>query len=175
MPDGPRVPIHMTRPLKPLDSRLRWIVIAGLALNALWCCWMIIDSSRTAVGYHPYRYHRLGSPADWAFPTEAVAKWISGIAVEVLVMSLILRHSRLGTSVLCFLLSIPTGVLCVFSALFSMHAPRAFSFHTVMLFFAAAWMLVMTVISGIVWLRTRRERAEELEVVEPPRARVVRG
>jgi hypothetical protein len=160
----------MTPSLKRFDSRLRWIVIAGLAIIAAWLCWSLIEAGHSPKAYDPYRFRRLEQPIEWVYPMGEIARWCLTIVAEVLVMALILRCAKISTAAVCFLLALVTGPLVLFFGIFAMHAPNPYITHLGMLFFSTAWLLVMTPVSGIASLVARDREAKKLLMTEPPPA-----
>ena len=157
------------------DSRLSWIAISGLWINALHGSMRMIDRARLPETYDGYRYRSGRAPADWAFPTDDVATWICAIAVEALVVSVLLRLVTGSITGICLTLA----ALCGFGAFvmipLGMHARTTFSIHAISLLFAAGWLIVMGIASALVRLVVRdRDAASHLDEA-PPAARIVRG
>jgi hypothetical protein len=113
-------------------------------------------------------------PADWPYPLDEVASWIGLFAVEVIVLSLLLRRVKGGTGALCFLLALLCGGAGFFGGIMTMHAPSPYGMHMVLLFTSGVWLLAMVLVTGFAKLVVRDREAEVLVAEPPPPARVVR-
>ena len=153
-------------------SRLCWVIIAGLWVNAIWWTKLMIERCQHAATYHGYRY-RHGAPAEWTFPTDDVVHWAGAIAIEALVLSVLLRLGRRAPG----LVAISTGLLCGMTAFvllpLGMHGTVTFGLHGVALLFAGGWLILMGVASGVVSLVVRDRAAAALLPPGLPVARVV--
>jgi hypothetical protein len=156
------------------QSRLSWIAIGGLVVNASFWATMLIRSAADPHRYDGYRF-RHGAPADWVFPLHDVATWIGAMAIEVLVLVLLLRVMRSFLVAACLSLGVMCGMVSFVMLALSMHAPAPLPIHGCALLFAAGWLLLMAIISGVGMVVVRDRWAEALVRASPPRARVVRG
>lgn len=169
-----RVPIRMKPLHTRIDSRLRWIAIAGLALNALWWCWSLAERAASPRRYDGYRFRSGEPPADWPYPIDEVAWWIGLFAAEMVVLSLLLRRVKGGTGGLCFLLALLCGGAGFFGGIMAMHAPAPYGIQIVLLFTSGVWLLAMVLVTGFAKLVVRDLEAEAPVADPPPPARVVR-
>lgn len=159
------------------ESRLLWIAVAGLWVNAIYWSFSMIERSRLPQAYDGYRYRHGELPAAWAFPTDDVATWVCAIVVEALFASVLLRRMTGSPAGICFCTSMLYGMVFFLMIPMVMHARTTFAHHAIALFFAAGWLFAMTLASAVVWLVRRYilDGDADLEVPAPPEARVVAG
>lgn len=155
-------------------SRLSWITIAGLWINAIWWTRLMIERSQLPTTYHGYRY-RHGAPADWTFPTDDVVQWAGAIVIEALVLSVLLRLGRRSPGVVCAAFGPLCGMAAFVMIPLGMHGAVTYGLHCVALLFAGGWMILMAVVSGIVSLIVRDRAAAAMVPPVLPEARVVAG
>jgi hypothetical protein len=167
--------------VKPMRARLTFglcrAAIAGIASNAMYWSAAIVDRSRSPRHYDGYRFRHTAPPADWSYPIEGVATWVAVIAIEAVALSWLLWRARgAGPGRISFALAVLCTLATLFFGMMAMHAPLPVGVHVVSLFYAAAWLLAIAVISGVAWLVTKGwRRAPEEAPAGPPEARVVRG
>jgi hypothetical protein len=154
------------------QSRLSWIAISGLVVNAIFWATTLIHSAADPHRYDGYRY-RHGAPAEWAFPLHDVATWIGVMAIEVLVLAFLLRIMRSFLVAACLSLGVMSGMVSFVMLALSMHAPAPLPVQGCSLLFAGGWLVLMAVVSGVAMLVVRDRWAEAQVCAALPRARVV--
>lgn len=164
---GSRVPIPVKLTRARIDSRLRWIAVTGLVACAIWMAFGMINDARFPERYDGYRF-RNTEPADWSYPTEAVARWVATIMIEALVGAVFLVWGSKGSPAWrCLAIGFLSGCVGLFLGMMAMHAPLPFGLHAIWLIFAGGWLLLMAVVSVIARIVVR-DRPAETEVAEPP-------
>jgi hypothetical protein len=160
---------------KRAESRLSWLAIGGLVANWIFWATILIHSGTDPRRYDGFRF-RHGPPAEWTFPIDEVARCLGVMAIEVVVLVFLVRIMRSFVVAACLGLGLVCGVVSFFMLVLSMHAPAPFSIHGGSLLFAAGWLILMAILSGVAMLGAREREAEgQLRIPPPPQARVVRG
>jgi hypothetical protein len=166
----------MPSPRTRTESRLLWIAVAGLWINALYWSLSMIERSSLPQTYDGYLYRHDDIPAEWVFPTDDVATWICAIAVEALFASVLLRRVTGHPAGLCLCTAVLYGMATMVMAPMAIHGRTTVAHHVIALFFAAGWLFAMFLAATVYWLVKRYLLDDDgLEVPAPPEVRVVAG
>src|SRR4051812_2978371 len=112
----------MQSPRDRARSWLSWIAIAGVWANAIYWAISMIERSSLPQTYSGYRYRHGDVAADWVFPIHDVATWLSAMAIEALVMSVLLRLVTGSIIGVCLVVAVACGLGFFAMAPLAMHA-----------------------------------------------------
>ena len=126
--------------------RTIWIALVGLVAIAIYAGALIVVHSGDPGFY--YEYHRAGVLPE--YPTTAVIESLAAMAVEIVAVALLLLLAR-RTKPWLRLLATTTCAAALFAAglPLAMHSPPYYGGHLLWLFYAAGWLLAMTVGAAI--------------------------
>ncbi|HWO20575.1 MAG TPA: hypothetical protein VNO30_17515 [Kofleriaceae bacterium] len=159
--------------LSGFDSGLRWIAIAGIAVNTLWRSWQLIDGARSP-DYGGYRFRAVDRAMEWAYPTYEVVTWVGVFAIEALAAAVLLRIVRGSTGWLCFLLAMLSGCASVCWMIPLRLASLPYQLQGIHLFADCAWLMLMAATAGFVSCAWPERPPAVLAATELPRACVAR-
>lgn len=134
-----------------MRTRLALVPTVGLVLLAVRCIYSLVENSadpmRDYRGYH--------DPEHYVFPATEVLHWSIAIGIEALAAIAVLAFTR-SLATMCFCLAVLCGIAVMGFGMLAMHAPAYYTGHVFWLFCAGVWLLVCSIILGVIRASSNR-------------------
>ena len=136
-------------------KRLWLVPVLGLVAIGAFVIWRIVTVSGDPGHYYEFRNSREG----FEYPTASVIRWVSIVAGELALVSLVIArarkvaHATLVAALGFFVVLLATGI-------FAMHAPPYFGGFVIAQLFSCAWMLLATPLTAYLGATTRHSRRD---------------